>query len=60
MTFEEWMKEVNQEILNRTMGAISYNDLDDWHYRDAYDDGVSPAEAAEEALENDDMASMFL
>lgn len=48
-TFEQWMQRVNQ-ILGSTIG-LDADDLPDWHYYDAWEDGVPPKEAAREALE---------
>jgi hypothetical protein len=47
-TFEQWMAKVDA-VLVRTCGLTS-GDLADWMYGDAYDDGVSPREAAQEVL----------
>lgn len=40
-------------MVDRAIGFLSHRDLADWHWRDAYDDGVSPREAAEEAVHAD-------
>ena len=50
-TFEEWMKLVNQKVAARLMG-LTTDDLPDMCYRDMYDSGSSPAEAASEAIRN--------
>lgn len=50
LTFEEWMKEVDKHI-GRACG-MSHNDIDDFRYRDCYDDECRPGEVAEEALAN--------
>jgi hypothetical protein len=47
--FDEWLRAVDQEV--QAMAGVSYRDLPDWTYRDAYDSGATPKEAAEEALE---------
>lgn len=48
-TFEQWMKEVNDAIFNTAY--VDSRDLPDWHYRDAFDDGMDPKDAAVEVLE---------
>lgn len=50
-TFEIWMKKVDQELEARC-GLVSL-DLADMPYRDWYEDGYTPSEAAQEALENE-------
>lgn len=47
-TFEEWMARVNQ-LMDNYCGMVS-EDLPDWCYRDAYDDGRTPGAAAREAI----------
>lgn len=47
-TFEEWMARVNQ-LIDNYCGMVS-EDLPDWCYRDAYDDGRTPGAAAREAI----------
>ncbi len=49
MDFKTWMRQVNA-VINRAVGCSVY-DLEDWCWRDAYDDGYTPEEAAEEALD---------
>lgn len=46
--FGSWMLMVDA-ILSQTAGVDS-NDLSDWTYRDAFDDEMSPEEAAKEVL----------
>jgi hypothetical protein len=48
--FDTWMRQVD-ECIGRRCG-LSSSDLPDWTYRDAFDDGLSPEEAAAEALDN--------
>jgi len=48
MTFEVWMNKVDASV-SRRAGLGAY-DLPDWMYRDAYDDDMSPEDAATEAL----------
>ena len=48
VTFEMYMKAVNRILTDRVM--LSSQDLPDIAYYDMYNDGVTPAEAAQEAL----------
>lgn len=43
--FENWLAQVDKE-LNKEWG-FGHRDLPDWGWRDAFDDGLSPEEAAE-------------
>lgn len=53
MNFKEWMKEVDAQI-NKLIGfGLTSDDLADYLYDDAYDDGLTPEEAAIEAIKND-------
>lgn len=47
-SFEEWLRLVDSHIRNKC--GLSHLDLPDWCYRDAYDDGVTPATAAARAI----------
>jgi len=49
-SYETWISDVDA-VLVRKVG-VSSADLPDILYRDLYDDGHSPEEAAEEAIEN--------
>lgn len=40
--------------------GVTHRDLSDWTWRIAFDEGVRPKHAAEEALENDDTYSMVV
>ncbi len=51
MEFETWMKAVNRWL--RQHASVDADDLVDYSYYDAWEDGATPAEAAVEALEND-------
>ena len=59
MTFEQWLARVHREIAHIT-GGITGDDLVDYPYRDAYDNGESPEETAIAVLENDDLGAQFL
>jgi hypothetical protein len=48
MTYDEWLKEVDSFVADWT--GISLEEMPDWLSRDAFNDGLSPDEAAEEAL----------
>ena len=48
MSFEAWMKKVDASVSARA--GIGASDLPDGMYRDAYDDEMSPKDAATEAL----------
>lgn len=58
MSFQHWMKEVNHE-LDSICGLVS-GDLADINYRDLFDANVSPHEAANECLEENDFPMEFL
>ena len=49
MTFAQWMKQVNAECINLT--GCSIYDLPDFTFRDYYDAGASPIEAATDAID---------
>ena len=42
--FETWMQHVNAHLVR--LCTMTADDLPDWGYRDAYDDGIRPAQAA--------------
>jgi hypothetical protein len=48
MDFETWMAKVDAWLWKNA--SLDSWTLPDWGYRNAYDDGVSPAKAAKEAL----------
>lgn len=50
LSFENWMREVNAEISRRT--SMVSDDLPDWRYRDAYDEGMTAKRAAAKAIQN--------
>lgn len=47
--FEAWMDEVNAILVGAV--GIESDDLPDWNYRDAYDDGADPRKVVHEVLE---------
>lgn len=48
--FALWLHYVDKAVMRRT--HMSYRDMEDWGYRDAYDGDLTPAEAAVEMLED--------
>lgn len=48
MDFKDWMINVNHVLID-TIGAGAY-DLSDYPYYDAWEDGMTPEEAATDAL----------
>lgn len=50
MTFELWMRKVDEHLIDRC--GMTSADLPDYYYMDLFEDGVDPEEAAEEAFEN--------
>jgi hypothetical protein len=48
-TFEEYMRAVDAAIASK-VGGMDSNDLPDYCYRDAYDDGEGPASVARKAI----------
>jgi hypothetical protein len=59
--FDAWMRRVNAEV-DRITGCVGFTseDFRDWGYRDAFDDGVEPVEAAHQALAEDVTGRGFL
>lgn len=51
MSFQKWMSEVD-DVVNGFCG-LSYNDLPDWRWRDAFNDGMTPEEAVMDCLEEE-------
>jgi len=49
MTYEQWMKAVDKILLKKT-GGLDQGMLPDWLSRDAYEEGLSPEEGADECL----------
>lgn len=52
--FALWLQALDQAVQRRI--HLRYDDLEDWGYRDAYDEGMTPVEAATEMLLDSDMA----
>lgn len=48
--FALWLQALDQAVARRV--HVRYDDLEDWRYHDAYDDGMTPVEAALEMLED--------
>lgn len=46
--FSKWLDEV--DMLVAELSGVSVHDLADYGFRDAYEDGASPAEVAEDVL----------
>lgn len=59
MTYKRWMEEVDKCVKLETFGEISVADLGDFNSYDAWRAKTPPAQAARDALENDDLGSMF-
>ena len=51
MSYGEWMKQADRHCA--AISGVSINDLADGASRDAFDDGVSPEDYAEELLANE-------
>ena len=51
MTFEEWMQRVDSIMVEHL--GLGYLDIADQNYRDMFDDGFTPLEAVQEAVENE-------
>ena len=49
MLFKQWMAEANGHVVK--MAGVSIYELPDCTFRDWFDDGLSPQEAADQALE---------
>jgi hypothetical protein len=55
--FALWMALVDHNLARKV--GLGLFDLADWPMRDAFDDGMSPSEAAQEALRSDDTFGGF-
>ena len=47
--FDQWMKVVDSLICDEL--GVGVNDLPDYLWRDAYDDGIAPQDAAEDYID---------
>ncbi|MBU2685534.1 MAG: hypothetical protein KKF27_20025 [Gammaproteobacteria bacterium] len=47
--FDQWMKVVDSLICDEL--GVGVNDLPDYLWRDAYDDGIAPEDAAEDYID---------
>lgn len=52
MTFAQWMKAVDAEVVKIT-GGLEAADFADWGFADAFEDGVEPRQAAIDMLAED-------
>jgi hypothetical protein len=50
VSFEDWMARVDEALVGKV--GVSSGDLPDFTYRDLFDQGVTPEEAADAAIEN--------
>jgi hypothetical protein len=48
-----WLKYVDIRLANKFCG-LTHNDLVDWTWADAFEDGCSPSEAVNQYLEDND------
>lgn len=60
VSYEDWFKAVNRCVLNKLCNTIGVNDLADFCSMDCYEEGMTAEEAANQAIEEDDMASAYL
>ena len=51
LTFEEWLKQADYTL--ESLVFLGHDDLPDQTWRDWYNDGVTPADAARMTLENE-------
>ena len=49
-SFEAWMARVDDALVRKV--GVSSGDIPDIPYRDLFDQGITPEEAADEAIEN--------
>jgi len=59
LTFEQWRELLDKEV-ERITGGFSIDDFRDWHFADAFEDGIEPVEAAHMMLAEDHMGREFL
>ena len=58
-SFEQWMNGVNQ-LIRQVTGSFISDDLSDFDYAKAFEDGVSPQEIAAEVLEQNGFDATIL
>ena len=58
MDYKEWLNQVDKNV--ESMIVLSIHDLSDFMSRDAFEDGLTPQECAEEWIKNDDCCRMFI
>jgi hypothetical protein len=49
ITWEQWRREVDAEIMRRV--SMTSDDLPDWNYRGAYEEGLTAKRAAAKAIQ---------
>ena len=54
--FAAWMDEVDQEVYR--IAEVSVFDLEDYTFHSAWEAGISPEDAAIDALDNDDLYTL--
>jgi hypothetical protein len=50
--FRIWLDRVEASLGRKTSGQIGFSELPDWNFRDAFDDGMRPKDAAAQMLED--------
>ncbi len=55
--FAVWMEALDHVVQRRAL--VRYDDFEDWMYRDAYNTGMTPKEAALEMFEDNGYAGAF-
>lgn len=53
MSFDQWRAAVDKVVQRLT--GFGCDDLPDWHYAEAFSDGVEPCEAARDMLEDNNL-----
>lgn len=56
-TFESWLDKVGAAL--RKKCGLSYSDLADQPYRDWFDSGMTPTQAANQVLENEGFSELI-
>jgi hypothetical protein len=55
--FALWLHALNRAVQRRVL--VSFDDLEDWNYRDNYDAGMMPVDAAKEMLADNGWDSAY-